>query len=383
MEWTHFTVEEDLPGTGWGTGGIGLADFDGDGDLDLAVSRRDTQAAYWYERRDDATWVRHEMGSSSELEDTLGAAALDVDDDGHVDVAFNGVWFENPGDLDDDPDADWTGHEYDGGGHDVVAADLDGDGRDELVTYDGETLAWFDTARDLAKRVVVDGRDDHGGVAPRGVGDLSGDGTLDLVLPGVWFENPGLDGTPDADWTPHEWPHEPVPDASYGTSARVWVADLNGDGHEDIVYSDCDTGFSHVYWVENHGGGEAWTRYRLPDPPGAPRTGSFHSLGVADFTGDGTLDVFAGEQEDDDDYMTEDGRLPMKPPGLKERGVVWRRSGGRNTTFDPVVFQRGKPGWHDAAIGDVDGDGDVDIVNKVWSTDGTYHVDFWRNDTEQ
>jgi len=32
-----------------------------------------------------------------------------------------------------------------------------------------------------------------------------------------------------------------VPDASYGTSARVWVADLDGDGHEDIVYSDCDT----------------------------------------------------------------------------------------------------------------------------------------------
>jgi len=61
---------------------------------------------------------------------------------------------------------------------------------------------------------------------------------------------------------------------------------------------------------------------------------SFHSLGVADFDKDGNLDIFAGEQEDPDTYMMKDGKLPMKPDGLKERGVIWVNSGGLNPTLN-------------------------------------------------
>jgi VCBS repeat protein len=376
-EWTHFVVTEDLPGFAWGTGGIAVGDFDGDSDLDFALSRREPQTAYWFERESDAKWTRHTIAKADQLKRTLGAAALDLDLDGAVDVAFWGVWFKNPGKA-RLADTAWEAIAYDGGGHDVIAADINGDEVTDLLTYDGHVLCWFDPANHLAKTTILEGREEHGGIAPRGVADLNGDGHADIVIPGVWLENPGRGETK---WQEHVWPHLPVEKASYGTSMRVWLADVDGDGDNDIVWSDCDTGFSHVYWVENGGRGERWTRHRLPDPPGDSRTGSFHSLAVVDFDRDGKLEIFSGEQEDPDTYMMSNGLLPMKPKDLKERGVIWARSGGKGVEFAPVVIHVDNPGWHDVAAFDVDGDGDVDLVSKVWNADGeAYHVDYWRND---
>jgi hypothetical protein len=380
-QWRHITICESLPGNAWGTGGIGLGDFTGNGMLDVAVSRRQPLTAYWFERKTDDRWLQHVIGQSEHLAKTLGAAVLDVDLDGWLDVVFSRVWFKNPGNLATAPDTPWEPRLYDGGGHDIVAADINGDGKADLVTYDGNVLAWFDTSNSMKKTVIAEGRNDHGGIAPHGIGDLNGDGHPEIVVPGLWFENPGKGYGP---WKAHPWPHIPIPNASYGTSIRSWIADINGTGWNDIVYSDCDTSCCHVYWVENLGEGKQWVRHQLPDPPGDPRTGSFHSLGVADFDGDGRLEIFAGEQEDASTSMMTKGLLPMKPEGLKERGVIWSNSGGREPTFEPVVIHEGHPGWHDAVLGDVDGNGIIDIVTKVWNTDWNqgprnYHLDYWKN----
>jgi hypothetical protein len=376
-KWKHFTITPSLPGSAWGTGGIGIADFNDDGNPDVAVSRRQTKTAYWFERKDDATWIRHTIATSKNLERTLGTATLDMDLDGWIDVVFWGVWFKNPGKT-TLQDTQWKAFFYEGGGHDVIAADISKDNIPDLITYDGHVLCWFDPSKNLSKTVIMDGRNDHGGIAPNGVGDLNGDGHPDIVIPGLWMENPGRGR---GKWRPHKWPHKPIKKASYGTSMRTWVTDINSDGANDIVYSDCDTGFSHVYWVENKQAGKIWIRHQLPDPPGDSRTGSFHSLGVADFNNDGSLEIFAGEQEDPDTYMTKNGLLPMKPPGLKERGVIWIRTNRNSTDFKPVVIHEDNPGWHDAALVDVDGDGDMDIITKVWNADSpAYHMDFWRND---
>lgn len=229
---------------------------------------------------------------------------------------------------------------------------------------------------------LLQGYEDHGGMAPHGFGDIDGDQKTDIVIPGFWFKNNGN----GADWVKHVWTYNQVPDTSYGRSIRSWVADVNKDGRNDIVYSNCDTGSSHVYWVENKDNGTNWVSHKLPDPPtiqgDVEGTGSFHSLGVADFNQDGFPDIFAGEQEDPNESG---GKLkPMKPKGLKERGVIWYNNGDRTPDFSIFVIHVDNPGWHDAQLSDVDGDGDINIVSKGWNADGVvYHLDYWRNELKK
>jgi hypothetical protein len=80
--------------------------------------------------------------------------------------------------------------------------------------------------------------------------------------------------------------------------------------------------------------------------------------------------------------MESQGKVAMKPRGLKERGVIWENVGtAKQPRFTPVVIQVDNPGWHDVVLGDVDGDGDVDMISKIWNKDGeSYHADYWRND---
>ncbi len=382
----HFPIAHPLPGEGYGTGGFGLADFDGDGDLDVTIQRRSDSTIYFYQRASDSLWTQHMAARFGGGQ--LGAVVLDVNQDGHVDLVMGRAWIENPAQLDQHPDALWQVHEYRGGlsgeNHDIAAADIDQDGVSDVICYSQSAgiIRWYDLdnagewkPHDIARD--VDSLDVHAGFAPHGVGDLNGDGYPDLIMPYFWYENPGE--SQGSLWFQHPWPYREIAETPYGRSFRSWIVDLDGDTDQDVVITECDVTMSRAFWYENSENGRQFIEHPLPTPPGP--SGSFHSLVVADFDLDGDQDIFIGEQEDDN-QSPEPG---MKPMGHQERGMLLVNEG---TVHEPKFIiqwiHQDNPGWHDTQAGDVDGDGDVDLVTKIWNADeaGIWHADYWRNDLQ-
>jgi hypothetical protein len=334
-------------------GQTSLVDVDRDGKLDWIAGCSHGEV-WWFQYQGPERWVRHRIGSAVGTE--VGGVALDVDGDGWVDQVSGSTWFRNPGNP--------AGREFTkfangaiNNSHDNVAADVDGDGKPDLVMIqDSAGVFWYKIPSDPTKlweshRV---GPGVHGGVGPRGVADLDGDGDLDIVRSTGWFEN--VDGKGKT-WRWHgniEGGHG----GRFPDTTKSWIADLNRDGHNDVVLCDAEVtpGQGRVHWFENRDGkGGAWLRH-----PIASGKGDLHTLALGDFDGDGDLDVFSGE-----------GPMGGTGPGGKRRWFVWENVDGRGGAWKEHVILEG-PECHEGVAGDVDGDGDLDICSKPWN--GDLHV---------
>lgn len=375
----HHYISRDLPGEiGSRHGLVPPTDFDGDGDIDYGVFTR--KAVYWFENRGIDHWVLHMAGERPTP--TLGGAVLDVDKDGHTDILLGGLWYRNSGNptetlferyvIDDRIEAEI---------HDMVTADIDDDGQLDIVAMgDGEGAFWYSVPENPAQNanwprttitmsVLDENEDIHSGFFPKGVGDLDGDGDADIILADRWLENQEK----GARWIRHLLHFGAR--GPWGLSSRSWIKDLNGDGDADIVILESDGTGSGGAWLENDGGSPpSFTVHELPTSAAGTR-GSFHSLFVGDFDNDGDPDIFTAEQEDPN-------ILPMDAP---PRWFIWENDGKSPPTFTERIIFNGRLGSHDALAADVDGDGDLDILSKIWSVwsenanDGVEHVDVLEN----
>ncbi len=126
----------------------------------------------------------------------------------------------------------------------------------------------------------------HGAISPCGVADINGDGHLDVIRADTWFENKDGKGL--------EWvAHNNIPmgrKGPFGVCVRtaavlIWMAMEK----MEIVMADADITDSKVVILKNADGkGGSWIKTELPQ---SFTYGSLHSLAVADFNGDGKRDI--------------------------------------------------------------------------------------------
>jgi hypothetical protein len=170
-------------------------------------------------------------------------------------------------------------------------ADINGDGRlDGLANSDKAGLFWYeipdDPTRSWRAHLIVSAETHkmHGGVSPKAVGDIDGDGDADVVTGQAWYESADGGGL---HWKAHQTislgeTHQ------YGIALKTWVIDLDGDGDPDVVQAEADNPDSRVAWFENNGRGDG-TRHMIKDKGDQQ---DFHTLVVADFDGDGAPTYF-------------------------------------------------------------------------------------------
>lgn len=346
-----------LPIAQWGNelGQSSLADVDNDGDLDWIVGQHGEMR--WYEFRGPSDWLAHELGAGAKTD--VGGTAFDIDGDGWIDQVSGTGWYRNPGNP---REARFEFYPTGAiGCHDNVAADLNGDGRLDVVALSNDAahseLAWYEIPLDprqpwkqhrIAKGI-------HGGVDPHGVGDLDGDGDQDVVRGDVWFENRGGKGDT---WQEHAAfrPPEGSRTGPFGLCLKTWLVDLDGDQDLDVIESEADFEDCRIYWFENRDRGRSWHYHAIT----ADHTGQdFHSLSVADFDSDGDVDISSGS-----------GPLTK---ALPLRGFIWENTDGRGSSWKEHVICEGLP-FHEAKAADVDRDGDIDICTKPWQGNQHYFL---------
>ena len=133
----------------------------------------------------------------------------------------------------------------------LVLADLDRDGFLDIVSvhesddqYDGAPeghirIAFGSADRDRWQSITLAEGPEAGAAEDVAVGDMNGDGWLDLVAACelahlIYFENPGTNIRRAAEWERLI----PTTTRDRGSFIRVFLADLNGDGRPEIITTE-------------------------------------------------------------------------------------------------------------------------------------------------
>jgi hypothetical protein len=285
-----------------------FADLDGDGRLEvISGTEGRTRTMFWH-RHIDGQWRTDAFPAAGKNRMWMQAAAVELDGLHGTDLllAAKGAdatvgWLRAPG-KPQDPAA-WSFHPLREAGWimSLIPHDMDGDGDTDVVFSDRKGkragVFWLENPGAAAVRAHGAWKEHAIGALGREVmfadlGDVNGDGLIDLAVAVKPSEVYVCLRQPDGGW------REKVLEldaANIGRAKGAKIADLNGDGLADLVFT-CEGATrprEGVVWLEQQRDGP-WLQHALGGPEGV----KFDLCQVLDLDGDGDLDAITCEESE-------------------------------------------------------------------------------------
>jgi hypothetical protein len=310
------------------------------------------------------------LGVANKYSDNFFAWAHDFNKDGWNDILVVGfpgketAWFENP----KGKEVHWARHVIlDQTDNESPAfTDLTGDGKPELVCitkgrYGYAAPDWNAPEKPWVFHPISTdnkyGNFTHG----LGVGDVNGDGRMDLLEKDGWWEQPAsLEGDPV--WAFHQ--------VKMGTGgAQMYAYDVNGDGLNDIITSLAAHGFGLAWYEQLREGGFCEHIIMNKDPREnhyGVKFSELHAIDLVDMDGDGLKDIVTGKR------FWSHGRIG--DPDRNDTAVLYWfqlvRCADKTVDFVPHLIDDNSGVGTQVVAGDINGDGLPDVV--VGNKKGTF-----------
>jgi hypothetical protein len=306
------------------------------------------------------------LGRNNAYSDNFLTFTHDFNADGWDDILVLGFpgaeswWYENP----QGKPGHWARHlALDVTDNESPAfLDLTGDGRPEIVCSSKGAYGWSapdprNPTRPWTWHNLSPNKNYHKYTHGMGVGDVNGDGRMDLLEKDGWWEQPAsLGGDP-------VWEHHPFP---FGTGgAQMFAYDVDGDGRQDVITSLAAHGYG-LAWYRNvateQGGLTFEERIFMNAKPEENRYGvkfsQLHALDLMDMDGDGLKDILTGKR-----FWAHGPTGDVEPSAPAV--LYWFRlvrAADRSVDFIPHLIDNDSGVGTQVMATDVNGDGRLDVV---------------------